>query len=79
MATIGTQKAGRLVFYQDVAQVEAAVLEHVKEIVPRAWLLLGCIAVDSLKSIAVSLNRAPSARDNVVAPAATASAQPEVF
>jgi hypothetical protein len=74
------KKAGRLVFFQDVAVVESGILEHVKQPEVRAALLLGCILVDSLKSIAVSLNRPSVPTSPILGVGPTSEVRPtEVF
>jgi hypothetical protein len=61
METNETSRAGRLVWSRDVAAIEKVVLERVQEPKTWCWLLLACIAVDSLKSIAVATSRAAGA------------------
>jgi hypothetical protein len=57
MDTTETSRAGKLVWSRDVAAVERVVLDRVQEPAAWCWLLLACIAVDSLKSIAVAASR----------------------
>lgn len=54
---MAAQKAGKLVFHESVAAVEAAVMLHVSDPARKAELLLRCIEVDQIVGAAIAARK----------------------